>query len=73
MLFEYYTFLKKMESNEPIIPSTKSNLSLFIDMETFFGLKIIMPLINNGIRQPSYHQGKRLPMKEKNKKNDENT
>jgi hypothetical protein len=63
----------KMELSKPIIPSTKSNLSLFIDMETFFRFKITMPLLNNGIRQPNNHQGKRLPTKKKNKKKDENT
>jgi hypothetical protein len=37
-------------------------------METLFGLKIMMPLLNNGIWQPSYNQGKRLSIKERNKK-----
>jgi hypothetical protein len=30
-------------------------------------------MLNRGIRQPSYHQGKRLSNKQRNKKKNENT
>jgi len=42
-------------------------------METLFGLKIAMPLLNRGIQQPCYHQGKRLSNKNNNNEKDEDT
>ncbi len=38
----YNTFLVKMALDAPIIPSTKSNLFLLIDVETLLGLNVVM-------------------------------
>ncbi len=46
VFFKYHTFLMKMALDTPTIPSTKSNLSLFIDVETLLlGLNAMMVLL----------------------------
>ncbi len=45
VLFEYCTLLMKMVLNATIIPSSQSNLSLLIDVETLLGLNAMMPLL----------------------------
>jgi hypothetical protein len=42
VLSEYRSLLMKMALNTPIIPSTKSNLSLLTNVETLLGLNVVM-------------------------------
>jgi len=45
VLFEYCTLLMKMALDALTIPSTKSNFSLFINVETLLGLNAMMSLL----------------------------
>ncbi len=46
VLFKYCIFFMKMALDAPTIPSAKSNLSLFIDVETLLlGLNVMMALL----------------------------
>jgi hypothetical protein len=42
VLSKYCTLIMKMALDAPTIPSTKSNLSLLIDVETLLGLNVMM-------------------------------